>query len=171
MASTAISGLTADTAPDRTADYAPTYDASAATTKKVLLSLLGGYHMHVSTPTFSPADATTYFLSPFAGTVGGASAANNKFYIPRAGLLVRAVIFVVCTTGTGESATVSFRLNDTTDTTISSSVVFNSSPTTITNSSLSVAVATGDFFGVKVAMPTFVTNPTGTFMAVQLWFT
>jgi len=42
LATTVFSGLTADTAPDGTADYVPTFDASASANKKVLLSTVSG---------------------------------------------------------------------------------------------------------------------------------
>lgn len=169
MADTKISALTVDSAPDRVADYGPTYDASAVATKRVLLSNFGGYWMLVQGASTSPADATTYFFGPFS--VGyGSVAANLRVYIPRAGKLVKARLFLAGTNGTSETSTVSFRLNDTTDTTISSAVVCNALPYTVVNSALSVAVAEDDYFAVKWVTPTWVTNPTLSF-SCQLWFT
>jgi hypothetical protein len=169
MADTKISALTADTAPDRVADYVPTYDASAVATKKVLLSLLGGYYIHMQGATLSPADATSYYFGSILGW--GASAANQKFYIPRAGKLVKARIFIVGTNGSAETSTISFRLNDTTDTTITSTAVCNALPYTTVNSALSVAVAEDDYFCVKWVTPTWVTNPANCSFACMLWFT
>ena len=148
MADTKISALTADTAPDRAADYVPTYDASAVATKKVLLSLLGGYHIQAFGTSFSPADATTYY---FGGHPAGwtASSPINKLYIPRAGKLVKARIFLNGVNGSAETSTVSFRLNDTTDTTITSTLACNAFPATAVNSALSVVVAEDDYFSVK----------------------
>ena len=171
MADTKISALTADTAPDRTADYVPTYDASAVATKKVLLSNLGGYALHAFGTLFSPADATTYYFGSHpSGWIS--TAAGNKYYIPRAGKLVKArVVITGGVAGTSEASTISFRLNDTTDTTISSAIACNVLPFTVVNSALSVAVAEDDYFAIKWACPTWVTNPTNLVMSVQLWFT
>lgn len=172
MADTKISALTADTAPDRAADYVPTYDASATATKKVLLSNLGGYHIQAFGTSFSPADGTTYY---FGGHPAGwtASSPINKLYIPRAGKLVKARIFMYSASaaGSAETSTISFRLNDTTDTTISSTLALNAFPATVVNSALAVAVAEDDYFSIKWVTPTWVTNPTNVIVSCQLWFT
>lgn len=169
MADTKISALSTDSAPDRAADYGPTYDASAVATKKVLLSNYGGYWMNIIGASTSPSDATTYYFGPFAPGFG-ATATAQRMYIPRAGKLVKARLFLSGTNGTSESSTISFRLNDTTDTTISSAVVCNALPFTVVNSALSVAVAEDDYFAIKWVTPTWVTNPTLSF-SCQLWFT
>ena len=162
MADTKISALTTDSAPDRVADYGPTYDASAIATKKVLLSDYGVItYMQYWSLALSPADSTTYFLSPYGGAGLSVVAASNKMYVMRAGKITGVRLFGnVGGLGTAENSTVSFRLNDTTDTTVSSVVVFNATPFTIVNTSLSVAVAVGDFFNIKIATPAWVTNPT-----------
>jgi hypothetical protein len=170
MADAKISALTALTAPDGAADYAPVADASDLTaTKKVLLKLFGGLPVMVQGSSNNPADATTYYFGPFATSWGGA-ATGNRIYVPRPGKLVKARLFIVCTTGTSETSTVSFRLNDTTDTTISSAVALNATPFTVVNSALSVAVAEDDYFSIKWVTPTWVTNPTGVSFSCQLWF-
>jgi len=161
MADTAISALSTDSAPARTADYLPTYDASAGATKKVLLNNVGviTYMMYISTNT-SPADSTSYAMSAFAGFGLVTTFANNKMYVQRAGVITRIRLFGICTAGTAENVTVAFRLNDTTDTTITSTLQLNATPFTAENTALSIAVADGDYFGIKVTTPAFVTNPT-----------
>jgi len=54
-----INGLTEDTSPDPTADYAPTYDASAGTSKKVLLKSFGRAVQFASTQNGTVATGTT----------------------------------------------------------------------------------------------------------------
>lgn len=169
MADTKISALTTDTAPDRTADYVPTYDASAVATKKVLLSNLGGYYITAMAQNFSPADATTYYMGVTG--VAGATESSFKIYIPRAGKITKARIMIAGTNGTSETSTMSIRLNATTDTTISSTVALNALPYTAVNSALSIAVAEDDYISVKWATPTWVTNPTGLYIAVYIWVT
>lgn len=171
MADTKISNLTADTAPDRTADSAPTYDSSAVATKRVLLSNLGAYVLPVVRwVNVSPADSTTYYLSPFDGTLV-TNAANNKTRIPRAGKVLAVYLdgTVTGTLGTTENTTVSFRLNDTTDTTISSTVTFNATPFSVSNTALGISVAAGDYFNIKVATPAWATNPTSIYMLAMVY--
>lgn len=172
MADTKISALTTDSSPDRTADYSPTYDASATATKKVLLSNYGGIlYTVVFSLNLSPADATTYYFSPYH-TVGlVTSVTSHKTWIQRAGLITRIEIQGSCTVGSSETSTISFRLNDTTDTTISSTLAFNATPVHVVNSALSVAVASTDYFNIKWVSPTWVTNPTNVNIIAQIWQT
>lgn len=170
MANTKISALTTDTTPDRTADYLPTYDASAIGNKKITIENAGGYVLEAHFgASLSPADATTYYFSPFP-TFGLATvAANQKIRVPRAGVVRRIYIEGGCTAGSAETSTISFRLNDTTDTTITSTAVFNASPFSISNTGLSITLAQGDYFTVKWVTPTWVTNPTGLYMNAKIW--
>lgn len=170
MADQKISALTIDSTPDRVADYVPTYDASAVTNKKVLLSLLGAYNMDVYFSLgLSPADATTYYFSTFPSFGLATALAAHKLWIPRTGKIIRIDIAGYCTTGSAETSTFSLRLNDTTDTTIDSTTVFNASPFVFTNSSLGIAVTAGDYVNVKWVTPTWVTNPTNVSMRAQIF--
>ena len=155
-----INGMTEDTAPDRTVDYLVEYDTSAVSEKKVLLTNVGVYVLEANFALTSPTDATTYFFGPFPSATMGVTAANHKVYIPRAGKVIAAYLFFTFVNGSSETSTISFRLNDTTDTTISSTLNLSSTPLTVSNTSLSIAVATGDWFTIKWVTPTWVTNPT-----------
>lgn len=172
MADTKISALTQDTAPDRTADSLPTYDSSAVATKRVLLSDVGVYVLPVASwYNVSPADSTTYYLSPWSGAALGTTAANNKIRIPRAGKVLAVYLdgVVAGTLATTENSTVSFRLNDTTDTTISSTVKFSATPYSYSNTALGISVAAGDYFNIKIATPAWVTNPTSVYMLAMVY--
>ena len=172
MADTKISALTTDSTPDRTADYSPTYDASAVATKKVLLSNYGAImYMAFMSLQVSPADSTSYVCSgiPSFGLV--TNFLSHKIYVPRAGLIVAARVFGICTTGSAENSTIAIRLNDTTDTTITSTLAMNASPFTANNTALSIAVAATDFFGIKWTTPAWVTNPTSVSFYVQVYQT
>lgn len=172
MADTKISNLSTDSAPDRAADYSPTYDASAVATKKVLLSDYGPitYTMWLGA-LVSPADSSTYVFSPFptAGLV--ITPGNHRVYVQRAGKIVAVRIFGRCTVGSAENSTVAFRLNDTTDTTITSTLAMNATPFTVNNTALSIAVAVGDYFGIKITTPAWVTNPTAVDLVAQIYQT
>jgi hypothetical protein len=117
----------------------------------------------------NPADATTYYFGAFPHVALSTTAANQRLYIMRAGTVVAADIFMICTTGTSETSTMSFRLNNTTDTTISSAVALNATPFHVQNTSLSIAVAAGDYFEIKWVTPTWVTNPTAVLGWVQIF--
>ena len=71
------------------------------------------------------------------------------------------MLFFTYTAGTTETSTASIRLNNTTDTTISSAVNLSSNPYAVSNTSLNVAVVAGDYIEIKWVTPTWVTNPTG----------
>ncbi len=161
MANTKISGLTTDSAPVRSADYVPTYDASAGATKKVLLNLLGVMPLIAEFTTFSPADGTTYYFGALASLAPSTTGATRRIYIPRAGIITAAYIsFVLGGTGTTETSTLSLRLNNTSDTTLNSSMTMNGASFIANTTAISVTVATGDYVECKWVCPTWVTNPT-----------
>ena len=66
----------------------------------------------------------------------------------------------ICAAGSNEQSTISFRLNDTTDTTITTTADFSSTQVYIANTSLNIAVVAGDYGHIKWVTPTWVTNPT-----------
>lgn len=169
MADTKISALTTDSTPDRAADYSPTYDASAVATKKVLLQNYGAYVIQLYVVNASPADSTTYYFPSYTSLSLNSVAANGKTRIPRTGKVLAVYIDGIATVGSGESSTISFRLNDTTDTTVSSAVVMNATPFAFSNTGLAVAVTAGDYFNIKIVTPAWVTNPTGVYMCAQVF--
>jgi hypothetical protein len=159
LADTKISNLTTDSAPHRSNDFAPTYDASAVATKKVALKDFGVIELRAGVTNFAPADATTYYMGAFESVAPPTSGGSRRVYIRRAGIITGASIFVLTAGGTSETSTISVRLNNTTDTTITSSFATNAT-TVFTNTSLAIAVAVGDYVEIKWVTPTWVTNPT-----------
>ena len=118
----------------------------------------------------SPADAATYFFGStnqtvVASTVTGAGA---QIYIPKAGTIKLIRLLFSQTVGSGESSTIYLRLNNTTDTTISSSVVNNTAYLTYSLSS-SISVIAGDYVEFKWVTPTWATNPTNVGVSWQLY--
>lgn len=169
MAATKISALTATTAPIGNTDYAPIYFASDATkTYRTLMKNFGMVKFTAIVSAFSPADASVYYSSDYLNSI---TATSVKMYVPRAGKIIKASIYgtVGGTLGTAENSTVAIRLNNTTDTTISSVVVFNATPFTIINSALGITVAEDDYIAVKWTTPTWVTNPTGLYLVTTIW--
>ena len=118
---------------------------------------------------FNPADATTYYFGNIpAAPVTGST--NRPLWIPRAGT-IKAIYgsAVMAGLGTTENSTLSFRLNDTTDTAITTTLDLSAARVDFSNVALSIAVAAGDWCSIKWATPTWVTNPTSlVFIATAL---
>lgn len=170
--STKISALSTVTL-DRVADFVPFYDASGVTNGKALASNFGAYVIPIFFPSpTSPADSTTYVFTPYPnlGTLS-ITAVNHKVFIPRAGKIIAAYLSCLTssTLATAENSTVSIRLNDTTDTTVSSVVLFNAVHTEYSNTALGITVAAGDFITGKIATPAWVTNPTNIYMRLDVF--
>lgn len=116
--------------------------------------------------TLTMAQNTTYYMG-WPGSAVTTTAAVHRVYVPVAGTVKAAYgICIASNTPTTGNATLSLRLNNSTDTTITSTFAWNGSGATATwsNSALSVAVAAGDYLEIKWATPTTwatpATNPT-----------
>jgi hypothetical protein len=171
LAATKISALTTDAAPHRTNDFAPTYDASAVATKKVALKDFGMYELMLGFSNSSPADATTYIFGSYLNTTLQTTGAARRLYVTRTGLITGVFTTVVNsgTAGTGETSTIYLRKNNTTDTTVDSSVVTAGAGLVYASAvGVSIAVTDGDYVEMKWVSPTWATNPTGVYMTVQL---
>jgi len=121
---------------------------------------------------FAPADATTYYVSSTRlATLPTTSGGSTRLYIPKAGTIKAAygTINVAGTLSSGEDSTVAIRLNDTTNTNISTTVETNATNNAFSNSSLSINVAAGDFIDILLITPTWTTNPTSVDMAVSIY--
>lgn len=110
-------------------------------------------------------DAATYFLIQGFGTdlvtVSGSTGA--KFFILKTGTITKfygvASILPSGTLGSNENVSVILRLNNTTDTTITSTLQLTARANTFNNTGLSIAVTQGDYVEIKVVCPTWATNP------------
>ena len=74
------------------------------------------------------------------------------------------------TKSTTENSTFSFRLNGSTDTEISAAVEFDELIEDIANNGLSITVAQGDYFELKLVTPMWTTNPTNVFGSFTVLF-
>lgn len=119
----------------------------------------------------SPADASTYYGGSNFGQALNSTAALQRIYPPKAGTIKTAIVqFRQGVVGTAEQSTVSIRLNNTTDTTISAVVTNDSNFTVFLNTSLNIAVnGTTDYIEFKWVTPTWVTNPTGFIGSVAIY--
>lgn len=121
-----------------------------------------GMAVQVLGPTVAtnPADATTYYFGMGLVNALVTTANRVRVYIPKAGTVKAAYCVFRQTAGSAETSTISFRLNNTTDTTISSSVKNDLAIEVFSNTGLNIAVVAGDYFEFKWVTPTWVTNPT-----------
>ena len=105
----------------------------------------------------NPLDATTYLY----GTTYGVTL-NNGLYIPMAGTIITVdfSVYVATALGTTETSSVYLRLNNTTDTLISSGVQANTRYQHY-RANVSIVVAKDDYIEWKWVTPTWATNPTG----------
>jgi hypothetical protein len=79
-------------------------------------------------------------------------------------------VYIDGVVGTNEDVSISLRLNDATDfgTLVAQ---FNAVNVEGVVSGLNQAVATTDFLAVKIACPTWVTNPTGVYVSAYIYIT
>ena len=167
----------------------PTFPTTAGTSGNVLTSngtnwtstapaAAGlGYTMQMTT--FSSqnplTDASTYFFrmsaSLDAGTASGTSGA--RIYFPQAGTITKCygAFLILGTLATSENVTLNIRLNNTTDTAVSSTIQLTSIITSFNNAALSIAVAAGDYIEYKMVNPTWATNPSTISCSVTLYVT
>lgn len=157
-----------------------TYPATAGTSGNVLTSngtnwtsaapaASGGFEIHASYTTTNPSDATTVYLQAIGSVT--TQNASTRFYFTKSYTITKlyGVNTVAGTLGSSENTTFSIRLNNTTDTTVTSTLKFDATSTTFNNTSLSISVVAGDFIEFKLAYPTWVTNPTSVAFSVSLF--
>lgn len=125
---------------------------------KVNLTQPYGYVINLQGLTSSPVDAQTIFFGDIPRTPT-TTASTSQVFIRKAGTIKVANIYCFSgTAGTNEAWSISIRLNNTTDTLIQT-VSAATAVRVFTNSSLSIAVAAGDFIEIKSVNPTWATNP------------
>lgn len=108
-----------------------------------------------------PADGITYFMctNQFIQFTASGNAAT-RLYVPKAGTATKVygAITVGGTLGSTENSTLSLRLNNTTDTTISNALKLSTASNAF-NATISVAVVAGDYFEFKFVSASWATNP------------
>ena len=120
-----------------------------------------GMRYHVSGAAHNPAGGSTAYFGA-SGAAPSASAGSARVYVLDAGTITGASVYSYASSvaGTGEDWVLAIRLNDTTDTTIST-VASTAAGRVFTNLALSIAVVAGDFFELKATHPSWATAPEG----------
>jgi hypothetical protein len=120
-----------------------------------------GYAINVQALTSSPVDAQTIYF----GTLPKApvtAAGTSKIYVRKAGTIKIAEIYCYSgTAGTNENWSLYVRKNNSADTLIAT-VGAAANERVFSNTSLSIAVAAGDYIEIKGVNPTWATNPATT---------
>ena len=113
----------------------------------------------------NPADnATYYFGAPFT-LAPGTGATARRIFIPVDCTLIGYAAHVVWTGGTTEQAALYFRINDTTDVTISTTIPGGSNFNAY-SSALNTNLSAGDLVNCKMVCPIWATNPTAMTISV-----
>lgn len=133
----------------------------------------GGLIYEISSNANSPIDGATYFISQsitFIGTTTSGSA-GTRYYIVQTGTIKTCygAITVQGTLGSNENCTIALRLNNTTDTNVTTTLQLTAASNAFNNSGLSIAVAAGDYFEVKFIGPTWATNPTTVAISLSVY--
>lgn len=116
--------------------------------------------MTVGAQGFNPADAGTVYFGQNIGTPSGVG--TRRIYFRRSCTIVTCNINVYsAVAGTNEAWSIYIRLNNTTDTLVAT-VSAATNERIFLNTSLSIAIVSGDYIEFKMVNPTWVTNPTGT---------
>lgn len=124
-----------------------------------------GFTLQFSGAQFNPSDGGTVYVG-CAPQAQGNTVDRNRLYIPFSGTITSAYICFQQTAGDATTSTIYLRYNNTTDLTISSSVVNNAAFTTVSTTGLSQAVSAGDYIELKWVCPTWpTTDPT----QVKIW--
>lgn len=111
-----------------------------------------------------PADSSTYYMGgelPYCGVT--TSATFEKLFIPITGRITTTYVTVRVqgTLGSSETSSMWLRKNNSSDTLISSSFVFNvADSAAFSNAALNIAVTAGDNITLKWTTPAWATNPT-----------
>lgn len=131
-----------------------------------------GYVFQLYTTSASTiADSTTYFFlntTPVT-SVTASGTAQTRYYIPKAGTITAVYGAFTCTAGTSESATIAIRLNNTSNTNVTTSLNMSGTDTAFNNNALSIAVALGDYIELLFITPAWVTNPSAVRFSISVY--
>ncbi len=171
--SLSLAGLTSGTATIVVASAAGTPTLTLPTVTGTL-QVLGTFLTLGAANIAAPANTTTYYVGNAYSSSPQTAEPTTRIYIPKACVLKAAYVYfnVSGTVGSNQQFTVSVRLNNTTDTTITSTMTAdNGSGLNVgSNTGLSVALVAGDFISLKFVTPTWGTLPTNLRVFATLYF-
>lgn len=122
----------------------------------------------------NPTDGSTYFLSLNVLTTFTASGAGStRFYFGSSRTITTCygIAFVAGTLGSSENVSIIIRKNNTSDTTVTSTLQLTSASNSFNNTGLSISLVAGDYIEVKMVNPTWATNPTSVTLIMAIYGT
>ncbi len=151
-----------------TSGFALTSNGTGVAPSFQSLSVPGGFNGQIGSVINGPADSTTYYLvcANMDPTNFNTSTIGNRasclFVMPKAVTINKVVGAVVVTTpGTAENCTLFIRVNDSSNTNITTTLKLNAATNTVSNTSLGLSLSAGDYFAFGFTTPAWVTNPVG----------
>lgn len=121
---------------------------------------------------FNPVDSTTYYIvNENAPPQTTHSTAEFRYYFTGTGSIQKAygLVRVSGTTGTTENVTIFIRLNNTTNTNITTTSQWTTGDIPFNNPNLSISVAAGDYIEFGITTPSWTTNPTAVFVNCSIF--
>jgi len=121
------------------------------------------YYQCINTYTGNPLDGITYYFSPGTQFTNSSTVTGlEKFMTPIACTLTkfRGVFTVAGTLGSSQNCTLFIRVNNSSNTDVSTTIQLTSSSVTVTNTGLSISLSAGDYISFGFTGPTWTTNPT-----------
>jgi len=150
-------------------------DVANVGTARTNLGVKGYVIMNYSTAS-NPADATTYYLGSIGTmtlTSAGLGSAARRKYINQTGTITSCQVYIINggTDGSTENATLSCRINDTTDYLISNAIQFSATANgkVYNITGLSIPITAGDYQVSKLLTPTWATNPTNMHIEISYY--
>ncbi len=129
-----------------------------------------GYQIVNACTASNLADSITYYIGAVYTLAATFSLPSNgkRIYINKAGTITSAQIVIIngSVDGSTENSSFYLRMNDTTDYLLSSTVQFSATPKIYNITGLSIPVVAGDYEVTKIITPTWVTNPTQSYIQV-----
>jgi len=122
------------------------------------------YQGWVSTINGNPADSTTYYFNMSAAfTANTTTVLQTRFYVPVAFTLTKVygAVRVSTVLGSSENCTVFIRVNNTSNTNVTTTLQLTATENTFSNTGLSISLNVGDYISIGFTGPAWVTNPTG----------
>lgn len=145
--------------------------SSALPTMQTQPTAVEHFYFNVNTTFWSPSDSATYYMVP-SGTFNLTdSSASMRIYIPNAGT-IQSVVGCVTNggaVGTSENVTIAVRVNDTTNTNVTTSAQWDQTENPFSNTGLSISVSAGDYIEMMVITPAWVTNPFAVYFSCGIY--
>lgn len=117
----------------------------------------------------NPADSTAYY---FDDSNFWTTAAQARIYIPKTGTVTGATLYIRSpTVSTSEQFTIALRLNNTSNTSITTTATFDAISTVYTKTDISLSVTEGDYLCRTYTAPARVTNPINQTMTFNITVT